>query len=280
MRYPVIALVLLVALPAFADSHFRIAIMPRPELAPGQGQCDIRLEIDNEVQITIRRDQVLVKTVSGEDARDGGSDCNVPLPDRDMQNFAVQPVDSRSDLHILERPSARNNYAVVLRIVDAAAGFGRYHFRLSWDAWPGPAVTDSSPAPRKPDNNDRPNAPPGFVWNNAINYRGRGSGESILNERTAQRLADVRIDIDLGGKIVVSFTPEQPRGVHVKSRPVIFTGVVMSREASRIVASMMTEDQRLHGTMTISVDDTRGVNSITMNATDGQDHLRLTWDRR
>jgi hypothetical protein len=42
----------------------------------------------------------------------------------------------------------------------------------------------------------------------------------------------------------------------------------------------MTEDQRLHGTMSISVDDARGVDSITMNATDGQDHLHLTWDRR
>jgi hypothetical protein len=32
--------------------------------------------------------------------------------------------------------------------------------------------------------------------------------------------------------------------------------------------------------MTLSVDDSHSVNSITMNATDGQDRLRLTWDRR
>jgi hypothetical protein len=32
--------------------------------------------------------------------------------------------------------------------------------------------------------------------------------------------------------------------------------------------------------MTLSVDDSHNVNSITMNATDGQDRLRLTWDRR
>jgi hypothetical protein len=279
MRYWAIAVAVLAVIPASADSRFRITVMPRPELSPGRGQCDIRLEIDNEVRITIRRDLVLVHTVSGEDARDDGSDCSAPLPDRDVRNFAVQPLDSRSEIHILERPSERNDYAVVLRIVDDAPGFGRYHFRMSWDASPAPApISDKTPRPQT--ENDRPNAPPGFVWNNAVTYTGRGSGASVLNEGTGQRLADVRVDIDLGGKVVVSFTPEQPRGVRRPARPVMFTGSVMTREGSRIRADMVTEDRRLHGTMTLSVDDSHNVNSITMNATDGQDRLHLTWDRR
>jgi hypothetical protein len=120
MRYWVIAVAVLAAIPASADSRFRITIMPRPELSPGRVQCDIRLEIDNEVRITIRRDQVIVHTISGEDARDDGSDCSTPLPDRDVRDFTVQPVDNRSEMHILERPSGRNDYAVVLRIVDDA----------------------------------------------------------------------------------------------------------------------------------------------------------------
>jgi hypothetical protein len=275
-----IALALLAVLPACADSRFPITIVPRPEVAPGKGQCDIRLEIDNEVQVTIRRDQVLIKTVSGEDARDDGSDCNVPLPAHDLQNFAVQPVDNRSEFHVLERPSARNNYALVLRIVDAAAGFGRYHFRLSWDDSPGPSAAERSPHESKSNDNEHPSAPPGFVWNNATNFQGRGSGESVLNESATQKLGDVRVDVDLGGKIVVTFSSQQPRGASTKSHLLVFTGVVMAREPSRIRASMMTEDQRLHGTMTISVGDANKVNSITMNATDGQDHLHLTWDRR
>ena len=277
MRYWAIAAAVLAAIPASADSRFRIAIMPRPELSPGRGQCDIRLEIDNEVRITIRRDLVLVHTISGEDARDDGSDCSTPVPDRDVRNFAIQPVDNRSEMRILERPSERNDYAVVLRIVDDAAGFGRYHFRMSWDAAAAPM---SGKPPRPQTETDRPNAPPGFVWNNAITYKGHGSGESVLNEGASQRLADVRADIDLGGKIVVSFTPEQPRGVRRPPRSVMFTGSVMTREGSRIRADMVTDDRRLHGTMTLSVDDSHNVNSITMNATDGQDRLRLTWDRR
>jgi hypothetical protein len=280
MHYRVIALAVLAAIPGLADSRFHITIMPRPELAPGKGQCDIRLEIDNDVRVTIRRDLVLVHTLSGEDARDDGSDCNVPLPAGEMKNFAVQPVDSRSEIHILDRPGVGNDYALILRITDAAAGFGRYHFRLSWDAAPAPTAAANPPRAPKQNDYDRPNAPEGFVWNNAVNYKGHGAGESVLNERTTQPLGDVRADIDLGGKIVVSFRAEQPRGLRGSPRPVLFTGSVMTREGSRIRADMITEDRRLHGTMTLSVDDSHNINSITMNATDGQDHLHLTWDRR
>jgi hypothetical protein len=60
----------------------------------------------------------------------------------------------------------------------------------------------------------------------------------------------------------------------------MFTGSVMTREGSRIRADMVTEDRRLHGTMNLSIDERQNVNSISMNATDGQDHLHLTWDRR
>jgi len=277
MRYWAIAVALLASTTASADSRFRITIMPRPELSPGRGQCDIRLEIDNEVRITIRRDMVLAHTVTGEDAQDDGSDCNTPLPDREVRNFAIEPLDSRSEVHILQRPSERNHYAVVLRIVDAAAGVGRYHFRMSWDASPGPAPDK---VPRTQSETDRPNVPPDFVWNNAITYKGHGSGESVLNEDAGQRLGDVRADIDLGGRIVVSFTPKQPPGAHRPPRRVMFTGSVMTREGSKIRADMVTDDRRLHGTMTLSVDDSHNVSSIAMNATDGQDHLHLTWDRR
>jgi hypothetical protein len=286
MRYWVIALAVLASIPACADSRFRITIMPRPDLPPGKGQCDIRLQVDNEVEITVRRDLVLVHTLSGEDARDDGSDCNTPLPDRDIRGFALQPVDSRSAIRVIQQPSARNDFAVVVRILDAAAGFGRYRFRLTWDSSAStapPGTVADNPPLRQLNETSRPPVPDGFVWNNAITYRGRGAGESLLNEHSnehSQRLTAVRVDIDLGGKIVVSFTPEQPRGIRGSPRPVLFNGSVMSREGSRIRADMVTEDHRLHGTMMLSVDDSQNVNSITMNATDGQEHLRLTWDRR
>ena len=85
------------------------------------------------------------------------------------------------------------------------------------------------------------------------------------------------VDIDRGGKIVVSFMPERGRGSDRERRPVLFTGTVAG---PRLRADMVTEDRRLHGAMTLSVDDRQNVNSIAMEATDGRDRLHLTWDRR
>ncbi|MEI9974431.1 MAG: hypothetical protein WDO73_21740 [Ignavibacteriota bacterium] len=160
------------------------------------------------------------------------------------------------------------------RIVDSATGFGRYHFRLSWDASAAASAIDTTPPSRKTNEPDRPAGPPGFVWNNAVDYHGHGSGESVLNEHTTQKVGDMRVDIDLGGKIVVAFAPDPPRGPHgVARRPLVFSGSVMSREGSSIRASMTTEDQRLRGTMTLSVDENRKVNSLSMSATDGPGSL-------
>lgn len=281
MRTRVISLVFLAVLPACADTRFGITIVPRPEAQPGKGQCDIRLSVDNEVEVIIRRDQVVIHTVSGEDARDDGSDCNTPLPAADMTNFALQTVDGRSEIRLVQKPTSRNDFGVVVRILDSAAGFGRYHFRLSWDSASAAAPIDNLPSlSRKKNEQERPPAPPGFVWNNAIEYRGAGSGESVLNESTKERLGDVMVAIDLGGKAVVAFFPDPPRGPRGALRKrAVFTGSLMSREGSRLRLSLVTEDQRLRGTMTLSVDEKHTVNSITMNATDGQDHLHITWDR-
>jgi len=42
----------------------------------------------------------------------------------------------------------------------------------------------------------------------------------------------------------------------------------------------MSDDRRLRGPMWISVDDKQQVNSVTLEATDGQDRMRLNWARR
>jgi hypothetical protein len=267
MRSWVITLAVLAAIPAWADTHFRVAQMTRNDVPPGKGQCDIRLQVDNEVEVAVRRDTVNIRTLSGQDARNDGSECNFPLPDRELRGFNFQSVESRNEMRLVEPPSPRNDFAVIVRIRDSAAGSGRYHFRLNWDAAPV----------------EERRSPEGFAWNNAISFRGRGQGESRLNEYS-QPLADVSVDIDRGAKIVVSFLTGRGRGGDrgrgADQRPVVFTGTVIGREETRLRADVVTEDRRLHGIMMLSVDDRQNVNSITMEATDGRDHLHLTWDRR
>jgi hypothetical protein len=267
-------LAVLAAMPAWADTRFRVAQMARNDVPPGKGQCDIRLQVDNEVEVAVRRDMVNIRTLAGQDARnDGASECNFPLPDREVRGFTFQVVDSRNLIELREPPSPRNDFAAIVHIRDSASGFGRYHFRLTWDAAAiGEPRRDTEI--RRDDGGRR--GPEGFAWNNVVSFRGRGQGESRLNEYS-QRLSDVSVDIDRGGKIVVSFAGG--RGGR-EARPTVFTGSVIGREGARLRADVVTEDRRLHGTMELSVDDRQSVNSITLEATDGRDRLHLTWDRR
>jgi len=296
-RNGVALLIFCTALPALADTRFQIRRMTRNDVPLGKGQCDIRLQVDNEVEVSVRRDTVSIRTISGRDARDDGSECNEPLPDRDVPGFNFQVVDSRNEIKMLAEPSRRNDFTAIVRIRDGAGGEGRYHFRLSWQMTgtdyrtgndrPGdrpddrpidrPNIDRDRP-PARQDNNDRP--PPddrrggrGFSWNNVVSFQGRGRGTASLNDFGGQRLSDVNVDIDRGGKIVVSFRVD-------RGRPIAFTGFLIADEGGRLKADVASDDRRLRGPMYISVDDRRNVNSITLEATDGRDRMRLNWDRR
>src|ERR1039457_4053735 len=120
------------ALPALADSHFQARRMTRDDVPPGKGQCDIHLQVDNQVEVSVRGDLVSIRTIAGHDARDDGSECNVPLPDRDVVGFKFEVIDSRNEIRLVAEPSRRNSFAAVVLIRDTSGGEGRYHFRLTW----------------------------------------------------------------------------------------------------------------------------------------------------
>ena len=258
----------LLALPAFADTQFRVRQTTRNDIPPGKGQCDIRLQVDNEVEVTFRRDTVFVRTLSGQNARDDGSECNAPLPDRPRGGVQFEVKDSRNEIRLMNDP-ARDGAAVV-HIRDSDGGFGRYHFRLSWN------LADAGPETRRDDDRGRDfdrRGGDGFVWNNAINYRGPGRGSAVFNDSDLRRLFEANVNIDRGGRVMVSFRTE-------RGRPLVFNGVMMRPEGNRLKADMTSEDGRLHGPMFLIVDDRQNVEHITLEATDGRDRLRLNWDRR
>jgi hypothetical protein len=227
--------------------------------------------VDNEVEVTVRGDMVFIRTLSGQNARDDGSECNAPLPRRDIPvGFEVK--DSRNEIRLVAPPDRRNDYAAIVHIRDTDSGFGRYHFRLEWDM---NAAIAPPPEPRRDGDrrdNDRP-GPGGFAWNNVINFHGFGRGQSNVNDYGPVRLGEVNVDIDRGGKMVVSFRVD-------RGRPLLFRGSVMNQEGGRIRADVASEDGRLRGPMFISVDARQNVISITLEATDGRDRMKLNWDRR
>jgi hypothetical protein len=307
-RNGVALLILCAALPALADTRFQVRRMTRNDVPLGKGQCDIRLQIDGEAEVSVRRDQVLIRTISGRDGRDdGGSECNEPLPDRDFPGFNFEVIESRNEIRLMAEPSRRNDFTAVVRIRDSSGGEGRYHFRLSWqmtgggDSRPGndrppdrrdepsarrddpPVRRDEPPArrdepPARRDDGDRRGPDdrrggPGFSWNNVVTFQGRGRGRATINNSGEQRLSDANVDIDRGGKVVVSFRTE-------RGRPLVFTGFLIADEGGRLKADVGTEDRRLRGPMYLSVDERRNINSITLEATDGRDRMQVAWDRR
>jgi hypothetical protein len=262
MRYWVILLAAFAAIPASADTRFRVHEMNRRDVPLGRGQCDIVLQVDNQVEVSVRGDMVSVRTLAGQDARDDGSECTSPLPDHEVRGFSFQVIEKRNEIRLVEPPTPHDGFAAIVEIRDPASGFGRYHFRLNWEIGPAEMHHDE---PRRPD--DR------FVDNNAINFRGRGLGEIRFNGGEPRRLQDASVDIDRAGRVMVSFRADGPR-------PVVFTGSVIAREGGRLKADMTTEDGRLHGPMYLSVDDRQNIDSITLDATDGRDRMHVAWDRR
>ena len=266
------------ALPGLADTHFQVRRTAPGDVPAGKGQCDIRLLVDKEVEVSVRGDAVAIRTISGRDARDDGSECNAPLPDRDVVGFNFDVVDSRKEVRLLGEPSRHNGFAAIVRIRDSASGEGRYHFRLVWTITasdygrPG-GGSDRSPS-RREDNFDRPPGGTGFSWNNNVSFHGKGQGTASMSDAGGLGLGEVAIEIDRGGKLVASFRTDGG------GRPISFTGQVMASEGGRWKVDATTGDHRLRGPMYISVDDRQTVNKVTAEVTDGSDRMRLNWARR
>jgi hypothetical protein len=266
------------AFAAGADSRFQARRTTRDDVAAGKGQCDIRLQVDKDVEVSVHGDVVAIHTISGRDARDDGSECNAAMPDRDIVGFQFEAMENGKGVRLMAEPSRRNNFAAVVRIHDTSAGEGRYHFRLSW------AITSSDygrtgkasdrPPSRRDDNFDRPAGAGGFSWNNNVSFRGKGSGAVSMNNAGEMRLGEVSIEIDRGGKLVALFRTDD------RGRPISFTGQILSSEGGRWKADVISGDRHLRGPMWISVDDRRQVNSVSLEATDGRDRMRLNWERR
>lgn len=272
-----LALTLFTALPAAANTQFRVRKMTRDDVPLGKGQCDIRLQVDDQIEVAVHRDMVSIRTLSGQEARDDGSECNVPLPDRDLRDFNFQVVERRNEIRLMEEPSRRNDFTATVAIRDSSGGFGRYHFRLSW------AVTAAGDFPRR--DGDRPPDFPrgdgdrgpggGFAWNNVIHFSAPGRGGSTLTGYGAQRLFDATVDIDRGGRIQVSFRTDS-------GRPITFSGSVIGREGEVLKADVAADDRmlRLRGPMYLTLEGRENIYKISLDATNGRDSLRVNWDRR
>jgi hypothetical protein len=277
-RLALAVLCVVAAMPALADSQFRVRQMTRNDVPLGKGQCDIRLQIDGEAEVSVRGDMVYVRTISGRDARDEGSECNGPLPSRDVQDFRFEVGNSRGEIRLLSQPSRSSNFAAVVRIRDSQGGEGRYDFRLSWamtGAYQGGGGDMRPPAPR--DDMRLPGPDRGRpVWNDSVEYRGRGSGIYTRSHERRRQLNNAEVSVDREGRVRVRFDTSF-------GGPLAFMGRIRTVNGGTLTADVEAGDQTLglRGPMIIHLDNRRQVASVAMEGTAGRrDNFRLRWQRR
>ena len=154
----------LLVLPAFADTRFPLRRMTRNDAPPGRGVCVIRLQVDNQVEVVLDREQAFVRTLAGQDARDEGSECSAPLPGREVDGFNFEVLEKRGDVQLVEAPSRRNGGKVIIRVRDGQGGFGRYILRVSWAMeGGGPDVRRDGDGRRPPEKRPDDRRPDGDV---------------------------------------------------------------------------------------------------------------------
>jgi len=292
----VAALGVLGAWPAQADTEFRVRQMTRNDVPAGKGQCDIRLRVDGEAEVSVRDDVVYVRTITGRDARDEGSECNAPLPAGNLQNFGFEVHERRGEIQLLSSPDRGRNSAAVVGIRDGQGGEGLYRFRLSWALTgayqdgggdmrlPGPdrnrpGWNDRGGDMRPPDPRDDMRRPgPGGrpVWNDSVEFRGRGSGTYVRTNERRRQLYNAEVDVDRDGGVRVRFDTSF-------GGPLTFMGRLTTMNGRVLTAEVEAGDRTrgLRGPMIITLDSRRLVASVAMEgAADRRDTFQLRWRRR
>lgn len=98
------------------------------------GRFDIRAIVDHEVEFAVRGGRVFYRTLAGRPPFDEGSEYRKEIPRGEMYGLRLEQRDGRGEMWIVETPSPRNGYALVVRVSDPKGGDDRYHARITWEA--------------------------------------------------------------------------------------------------------------------------------------------------
>jgi len=81
--------------------------------------------VDKEVQIQLRGNRAYVRPIGDGDNRQSRGRVVSGLPSQ-PGNLVIQRLEGRGEVHVIEQPSARNNYTATFRIRDPRGGSDRY----------------------------------------------------------------------------------------------------------------------------------------------------------
>lgn len=87
--------------------------------------------VDNEVQLTVRGDNIETRTISGNEFRNENFNFTSPLPNRGV-NVQVNKKRGRGEVRVIQQPSRTNNYTAVIQILDKKGSNDRYELDIYW----------------------------------------------------------------------------------------------------------------------------------------------------
>lgn len=154
----------------------------------GQGEMNIRLRVDEEVEVAVRGDRMFIRTLSGRWAQELGSDLSAPLPQKTVA-VEFSKRGGRGRAWLIEQPSARNGFTLRFRVSDPKRGDGRYHIRLRYptESWGWESRSALEPRPRTA-SGLRPSPAPAA----AASWRGPSWGRPTSWNRLPGRALDPR----------------------------------------------------------------------------------------
>ena len=96
------------------------------------GRFDLRARVDGDAEFLIRHNTVSYRVLEGGEPANEGCEYNAELPLGEVIGLKLEQRDGRNPIQIVEQPSRRNNWTLILRITDGQPGSGRYHARITW----------------------------------------------------------------------------------------------------------------------------------------------------
>jgi hypothetical protein len=101
--------------------------------APGDRSIGWSGNVDDTAIVRIHADQVITRTIHGNQTTNVTFDVHRPLPaDRPLHVWLTN-VHGRGTVQVVREPNADNNYTAVVKIYDPQAGAAFYHFDLHWN---------------------------------------------------------------------------------------------------------------------------------------------------
>jgi hypothetical protein len=111
---------------------YRLGRAPEWNLAAPEGQCRLRIWVDDKAQVQLHGDQITVNTNAGRRSFDQGSVCTQPLPFRNVEDFKVTAENARGRITDVRSPMRRNNFTGSIAIEDPQNGGDTYELVVSW----------------------------------------------------------------------------------------------------------------------------------------------------